>query len=813
MRSQSGAYNTALHKVAYKEQQFPQKDVYVCNNLILYLIFKLLLLSNDTMDSVWSQQGTVDWGHLAHSSMTISVEVLSRYTKAGVEPLTVAMGHGICSKFCIPADAQQRVSQSVKKLKAVSSYGNLLWFGFGVKHIVRVLVESEQGIGCVGLCGCLSVSFDQMCAAQVLRQLAQGWGIPGVLMPSINQWCSLINVCSGSLLGSDFPKLVEGFSRLWCEMPEFGRLGMREKPSSAEELVERLTNAIEEISKVSDRSLESVTIVGNSVCAWIAAVAEWLFSLNVQVIDDQGACLYRKSDSKTHPAEVIIVRSFNNLAVLERTSSFPIGESVLGFGQGESHVLTYGQSSWGTILNDTFGSSFSHFCNVGEVGEYLILQFELLDDRFHFRFGGPRAVLFAIERLPELGALQPLIRQADRLKADPSGAVRSPKAGSLNPCRCIQCTPVDSENGATIDTRKHPSPCHRAVADTIVKYTEVLMRLKLDKSIRPSSTGLSLLYREVICRQAHTGSPSPTSEVEDDGLFQYLKIMTGFVEQSRLPNQRVSAISRVGITVFYTSLKYPDHSPGNQIIIQMMPGGIEHNDTTYSEIYDLDTNSASLDNMPIQSISGDNYQDFNISSKSYTLELKLKETLDVKSLFAGFVWKLRQTTKDPKYIKAFGSAELSQALLYSVQNPTCHKFDMTIQYQEKVLTGRCEELSASIFQELDINWNTVSLPSNWAMLDHCIYKKHISSTKNKLVARSDTFQPAVMLTVRLLLETYSVICSDRSVDLVKLKPCILCASQLREDYIVVRINTGQNNGREKVGKVGEVSLLSCQIRE
>ncbi|RJE17629.1 hypothetical protein PHISCL_10035 [Aspergillus sclerotialis] len=738
----------------------------------------------------------------------MSVEVLSRYAKAGVEPLTVAMGQGICSKFCIPADAQQRVSQSVKKLKAVSSYGNLLWFGFGVKHIVRVLVESEQGIGCVGLCGCLSVSFDQACAAQVLRQLAQGWGIPGVLMPSINQWCSLINVCSGSLLGSDFPKMVEGFSRLWCEIPEYGRLGMREKSSSVEQLVERLTNAIEEISKVSDRSLESVTIVGDSVCAWIAAVAEWLFSLNVQVVDDRGDCLYQKFDSKTHPAQVIIVRSSNNLAVLERTSSFPIGGSALDFGvKGESHVFTHGQSSWGTILNDTFGSCLSGFCNATEVGEYLISQFELLDDRFHFRFGGPRAVLFALERLPELGALQPLIHQADRLKADPNGAVRSPKSGSPNPCRCIQCTAVDLEKGATIDTRGCPSLCHRTVADTIVKYTEVLMRLKLDKSIQPSSTGLGLLYREVINGQAHTGSPSQRSEVEEDDLFQYLKIMTGFVEQSRLPNQRVSAISRVGITVFYTSLKYPDHSPGTQIIIQMIPGGIEHNDTAYSEIYDLDTDCASLDNMSIQPIPGDDYQDFNISSKSYTLELKLKESLDVQALFAGFVWRPRQTSKDTKYVKAFGSAELSQALLQSVQDPTCHKFDMTIQYQEKVLSGRCEELSASIFQELYKNWNTASLLSRWAILDHCIYKKHISSTQNKLVARSDTFQPAVVLTLRSLLETYSVLCSKRSIDLVRLQPCILCASQLRENYIVVKIDTGQNNGREVVSATINLDIL------
>ncbi|KAL1967566.1 hypothetical protein VTN77DRAFT_3081 [Rasamsonia byssochlamydoides] len=67
----------------------------------------------------FSQQGTIDWTQLSRSTFTLSLEVLSRLSRAGVEPLTVATGQLIYSPFPLPPDAQQRLSTAIGRLKSV----------------------------------------------------------------------------------------------------------------------------------------------------------------------------------------------------------------------------------------------------------------------------------------------------------------------------------------------------------------------------------------------------------------------------------------------------------------------------------------------------------------------------------------------------------------------------------------------------------------------------------------------------------------------------------------------------------------------
>ena len=119
------------------------------------------------------QQRTVGWASLSRPSFTFSIEVMSRFAKAGVEMITCAMGQALCSRFNVPAEGRKRVADAISKLKAYSSYGQVLWFGFGVKHVVRSLGETEQGVACEALCACLSVSYSTEVGAQILSALCQ----------------------------------------------------------------------------------------------------------------------------------------------------------------------------------------------------------------------------------------------------------------------------------------------------------------------------------------------------------------------------------------------------------------------------------------------------------------------------------------------------------------------------------------------------------------------------------------------------------------------------------------------------------------
>ncbi|KAL3460885.1 hypothetical protein BJX64DRAFT_289823 [Aspergillus heterothallicus] len=218
---------------------------------------------------VFSQQGTVDWTQLAKSSVTLSLEILSRLSQSGVEPLTLAVGQTIFSGFLLPPSTQHKIHTALERLKPLSSYSNALWFGFGIKHVVRSLVESEQGIACVVICAGLSVSYDRFYCAQVLRSMAQIQSAPGHLSPSIPQWSSLIDTCSGTLLSTDFPNLVEGFSRLWYNN-ENQTMWKRWAATSPYALAEAMAT----LRAISKGNLENATFVGGADCAWIAAIAD-----------------------------------------------------------------------------------------------------------------------------------------------------------------------------------------------------------------------------------------------------------------------------------------------------------------------------------------------------------------------------------------------------------------------------------------------------------------------------------------------------------------------------------------------------------
>ena len=112
---------------------------------------------------------------------------MSRFSKAGVEMITVAMGQALFSGFKVSPVGQKRLSDAVAELKAFSSYSNVLWFGFGIKHVVRTLCETEKGATCAGICACLSISYNSFFASKVLKVLANGSLAPNTLTPSLSQ--------------------------------------------------------------------------------------------------------------------------------------------------------------------------------------------------------------------------------------------------------------------------------------------------------------------------------------------------------------------------------------------------------------------------------------------------------------------------------------------------------------------------------------------------------------------------------------------------------------------------------------------------
>ncbi|KAL2839663.1 hypothetical protein BJY01DRAFT_250392 [Aspergillus pseudoustus] len=350
---------------------------------------------------VFSQQGTVDWTQLAKSSVALSLEILSRLSQAGVEPLTLAVGQAIFSQFLLPASTQQKIQTTLEGLKPLSSYSNVLWFGFGIKHVVRLLVESEQGTTCVALCGALSVSYDKFYCAQVLRSMTKIQAAPGNLSPSITQWSNLVDTCSGTLLSSDFPNLVEGFARLW-----YNATGQDVWKRRGATSPQALGEALSTLAAVSSGALQSATFVGGADCAWIAAVAEWVLCLRVEVHDaSTGDCLYLKHGQPGHmAAQVNILRAFDTQSSMARvrdTTCFLASGNEIFHTDPDMGDKFFGggRSTWDSILSDTFSPQSLSILASAEVGSAFAYVLRKVADQIHLHIGEKKNVL---QILPEL---------------------------------------------------------------------------------------------------------------------------------------------------------------------------------------------------------------------------------------------------------------------------------------------------------------------------------------------------------------------------------------------------------------------------
>lgn len=129
-----------------------------------------------TREPSFAQQGTVDWVALGQTQFSASIAILGRLSSAGIEPLTVAVRQAMCCKIPLGAHGEKVLSEAMASLKACSSFGDVIWFGVGVRHILRVLVQTAQGAFFVALCAALSESHSLSTSALVLYEMSNKSG-------------------------------------------------------------------------------------------------------------------------------------------------------------------------------------------------------------------------------------------------------------------------------------------------------------------------------------------------------------------------------------------------------------------------------------------------------------------------------------------------------------------------------------------------------------------------------------------------------------------------------------------------------------
>ena len=602
--------------------------------------------------------------------------------------ITCAMAQAMCSKFNVPLEGQKRMADAISQLKAYSSYGQVLWFGFGVKHVVRSLCETKQGATCAALCACLRVSYSTEMSARVLSVLCDQLLPSDGLSPALPQWAALIEVCAGILNPSKFPIMVDGFCRLAFTDPR-RRYGCYKATT-----VDALAHAIAELSNVSNGNVSSITFEGGCDCGWIAAVAEWLFCLKVKVFTEDSSCLYWQDSSHTndsaqvtiifttHPDNLNLART-RELKVVNRTFRLPCNRRVVFFRDSgiERDLFGMGRSSWSTILEDTFGSAFNRLLSPNIIGHFAR---KILSDIMAYSSGDPlvmfykrrealhpwmgpfsspaasreRAFFLSIaNRLPELS---PLLGALEQSKISP-GAGSSPEGSQLwNSCGCDSCRQhLQKEREKRVVATEEI--CLHHLGLTLISLIRLLDRINIDETIQPASTGLLMLYDHIKRHDDYFQNPNVCKEtVWNTHLSityqRIFELFTGLPTHKSLNKLAdASAVCHGGMCIWLPALEDPLYDPAKQMRLRVAPGKVSFRDRLYREIVDMEESDVSDCCVSIIPRIADH-------GISRICTLTVRETFDVSQLEAWIELSSGKTSSDFKAYLGHIGAEHPQRL-------------------------------------------------------------------------------------------------------------------------------------------------------
>ncbi|KAF5971135.1 hypothetical protein FCOIX_10042 [Fusarium coicis] len=319
----------------------------------------LTLSSAGVAGGPFEQQGSIDWVQIAKMSVTLPISILARVTAADVSPLTIVVGQEMSSLFRLSTTGHERLNKALGELKSFSAIGDAIWFGFGIKHIVRVLAETDKGLACLTLCGCLSEIHPPKACAEILIRLASVCDAPDDLRPSSSQWINLMEACSGTLKSTTFACIAEQF------MAFHQHSFVEEYRDEAEDVA----RALLAVARVSSGVLSSVTLTGGRSCGWIAAIGFYFLGLEIEIRNADNTSIF-KSTTNDDSIRILVIYGTAQSSYqvqVNRTGYFinSLDNIILSYEQRFDSVMS-GTLHWGSCLSTTFGDSFGQLLKAKE---------------------------------------------------------------------------------------------------------------------------------------------------------------------------------------------------------------------------------------------------------------------------------------------------------------------------------------------------------------------------------------------------------------------------------------------------------------
>lgn len=579
----------------------------------------------------FAQQGTVDWVALSQSQWSASIAILGRLSSAGIEPLTVAVGQAICSRISLGIRGEKLLRDSMANLKACSSFGDVVWFGVGVRHILRVLVQTSQGASLVALCAALSESHNLSTSALILSEMTKRSGSPKELTPSFAQWEALVRVCSSTFIQTTLGIRIDQMLRLTgCDLRE-NTTGLAGHPQDLAEILSA-------IGKVTSGDLVNIHVVGGPACSWLAVFSDFVLGLRVSVRAGEGRTVFVNFDPST--AQVQIDFEISNglpedrIACVGRSFSLRNGASFIrNFIHGNTEPFIGGKLSWSSMLSDTFGAAADNLFNAHPAPSmrdfFLSTLSKPLDQAFtdFFIAGAAFYTQMTMERnryasihdfvlgaeayIRELEPMkQRLLQAASQWNYDGDNLYDMFLEKLLALCELCRCHTHGWSR--PLDRPLDEPLCSVVVAETILVVSYLLGQTNIVGSLNPRRAGLLSMYSyieryhslfESTLENSSSGRP-PTSatlfhwEIKSilipesckngfPGLFDtYMSLFSGLDSSSSYVGKTVSAASDGKIYCFVDSVRELSDCYKTASIVHIGVGTIQFGDRLHYSIFD-----------------------------------------------------------------------------------------------------------------------------------------------------------------------------------------------------------------------------------
>ena len=537
-----------------------------------------------------------------------------------MELWTASVAQVILGTILLSAEGESHLNDALAKLHSFGSHSNIIYFGFGVKHIIRTLADSSEGMATVAICSSIAEVHGLAISTQIVQEYAKLYSAnsDGSLMPSYRQWEALISSCSGVLSRSPFGTVVEFFMRFhpqthMCADPR------------------QTARALEGLAKISSGLMKSMVLIGNSECGFLAAIAQWLLALRVVVQNAAGDVVYPSTCADTNDYQLMIIYSDDpeaSKAISRTADAYYIDniKEILPDSVGADYLS--GRVEWGTAMRQTFGSSAMKLLQIpGSLGECIGSAAKIYSVpresvslgnesfRHESKIFGPEAsgrafVDLVCKQLPELaGSRNAMESSVERPYDDACLHFEKAMAILKEICGCsMNCCPPQAAEPAFIDLTDQPynnpstndsQKCLRLLVHTAIQLVRQMSTVaSIPADLYPKRRGLEALYERVEQNFSDRGhsprvnatfldAPDSMSLLDLAILVFGVELPFNYTERAYSQNRYMaSVLVNGGLCFIMDSVIRLSSRAEESLSVHIVPGQVEWNQKTYSRVRD-----------------------------------------------------------------------------------------------------------------------------------------------------------------------------------------------------------------------------------